>query len=274
MKSIRIVLFIMGTVLATALAQALTDQELQEVQFVQYPGRELPLNLSFTDADGKRLQLNNLFHGTPVLLVPGYFRCRMLCEGVSDGVILALQGSRLEMGKDFQVVFVSIDPKEPAMEARAKRASFLKRYARPGVEEGCNFLTGDQETIKQLTDAIGYQFRYDPQSGEYAHPAGFVVVRPDGKIFRYFMGVSFSAAELEKAIADAKKGAAPPSPIEQLVLLCFHYNPVQSRYGALVIQAVRVLALATVVGLIALVVQAKRSRQRNEPPPQPPKPDK
>ena len=264
----RTILSLLTCVLALGQARALTDQELQEIQFVQHPGRELPMNLSFTDADKTTLRLKDCFQGTPVLLVPGYFRCRKLCEGVSDGIILALQGSRKEMGKEFRVVFVSIDPKEPLAEAQAKKATFLKRYARPGVEGGCNFLTGEAEAIKELTDCIGYQFRYDPQSGEYAHPAGFVVVRPDGKIFRYFMGVSFSAAELDKAIGEAAKGSAPPSAIEQFVLTCFHYNPVRSRYGALILIAVRVLAIATLVGIIVVVVRSRRTvRGKDQPPP-------
>ena len=253
--------------LASGRAEALTEQEMNEVKFVQYPGRELPMDVEFTDADGTALQLKNCFTGSPVLLVPGYFRCRMLCEGVSDGVILALQGSRKQMGKDFRVVFVSIDPKEPLTEARAKKATFLKRYARPGVEGGCNFLTGEPAAIKKLTDCIGYHFRYDAQSNEYAHPAGFIVVRPDGKIFRYFIGIFFSAAELDKAIGEAAKGAPPPSAVEQFVLMCFHYNPVRSRYGALVLLIVRVLAIATLVGIVILVLRSRRA----PPPLQPPK---
>jgi len=265
----RLVIHILILFFALALTSvhALTDSELQQVEFLQYPGRELPLNLVFTDADGTALKLADCFRGSPVVLVPGYFRCRMLCEGVSDGLILALQGSRKEMGKDFRVVFVSIDPNEPLVEAQAKKRTFLKRYARPGTEGGCNFLTGNPDAIKTLAECIGYRFLYDPASGEFAHPAGFVVVRPDGKLFRYFLGVSFSASELDKAIADAAKLDNPPSAVERLALLCFHYNPVRSRYGTLVIYSVRVLALATIAGLIYLVIRSGRSKRSNAPKP-------
>ena len=249
--------------------EALTDSELQQVEFLQYPGRELPMDPVFTDADGTTLKIGDCFRGTPVVLVPGYFRCRMLCEGVSDGLILALQGSRKEMGKDFRVVFVSIDPNEPLVEAQAKKRTFLKRYARPGAEGGCNFLIGKPDAIKTLAERIGYRFVYDPASGEFAHPAGFVVVRPDGKIFRYFLGVSFSAAELDKAIGDAAKLDNPPSAVERLALLCFHYNPVRSRYGTLVIYAVRVLALVTIAGVIYLILRSGRTK-RSGGSPQPP----
>lgn len=252
-------------VLAFSQGHALTEQEMEEVKFVQYPGRELPMDLEFTDADGTALQLKNCFNGTPVLLVPGYFRCRMLCEGVSDGVILALQGSGKQLGKDFRVVFVSIDPKEPLTEARAKKATFLKRYARPGGEAGCNFLTGEPGAIQKLTDCIGYHFKYDAQSNEYAHPAGFVVVRPDGKIFRYFIGIFFSASELDKALSEAAKGASPPSAVEQFVLMCFHYNPVRSRYGTWVLFAVRALSIATLVGIALLVLRSRRSTPKTPP---------
>lgn len=270
MNRFRMIILFAAMLFASGRVGALTEQELQAIRFAQYPGKAVPMDLEFKDADGTAMKLKECFQGTPVLLVPGYFRCRMLCEGVSDGVILALQGSRRELGKDFRVVFVSIDPKEPLVEAKAKKAMFLKRYARPGVDSGCNFLTGEEEAIKTLTDAIGYSFRYDPQSGEYAHPAGFVVVRSDGRIFRYFLGVSFSAAELDNAIAEAAKGSAPPSPIEQFVLLCFHYNPVRSRYGDVVMTSVRVLALATIVGIVVVVVRSRRARaDRDQRPPAP-----
>ena len=247
--------------LAGHIHAALTDAQLQEVAFDQHPGRELPMQAAFVDADGASIKLGDCFRGTPVLLVPGYFRCRMLCEGVSDGLIRALQGSRKEAGRDFRVVFVSIDPKEPPAEARAKKATFLKRYARAGAEGGCQFLTGAEADIRQVTDAIGYRYVYDPQSGEFAHPAGFVVVRPNGKIFRYFFGIVFDSGELDKAIADAAREDSSPSLAQQLMLLCFHYNPIRSPYGAVILNAVRVLALATLAGLVFLIVRTGRRRR-------------
>ncbi|MEI6349674.1 MAG: SCO family protein [Verrucomicrobiota bacterium] len=252
---------------------ALTDQELQAVQFIQYPNRQLPLDTVFTNEAGAQVRLADCFRGTPVLLVPGYFRCRMLCEGVSDGLILSLQGNRKQVGPDFRVVFLSIDPKEQLAESRARKRTFLKRYSRPGSENGCDFLSGSPEAISAVTNAIGFHYRFDPQSGEFAHPAGFVVVRPDGKLSRYFFGVSFSAAELDQALADAAR-MKQPSKVEQLLLLCFHYNPVQSRYGSLVIYSVRLLGVATLGGLAFLVVRVSRPKQSansvNLPPTQQP----
>lgn len=262
-----VVMLLALLVVGNAAVAALTDEQLREVQFVQYPGRQLPLELEFMDADGATLRLKDCFQGKPVVLVPGYFRCRMLCEGVSDGLIHALQSSRLEAGKDFRVVFVSIDPNEPMAEVRAKKKTFLKRYARPDAEAGCDFLVGKPEPIKALMDSIGYRYQYDPESREFAHPAGIVVVRPDGKISRYFLGISFSETELEKAITAAAKMDEPLSKIEQFAMLCFHYNPIRSPYGALVLNIVRGLGILTFAGLILLVVRARRSRKEKIKPP-------
>ena len=254
-------------------AQALDDQQLQAVDFVQYPGRQLPLDTELINDEGNSVRLKDCFRGKPVLLVPGYFRCRMLCEGVSDGLIMALQGNRQRVGPDFRVVFISIDPKEALSESQARKRTFLKRYDHADAADGCDFLSGSQAAISAVADSIGFRYRYDPQSGEYAHPAGFVVVRPDGKISRYFFGVSFSAGELDKSISAAAR-MEPPSVVERLLLLCFHYNPVQSRYGAIVINSVRVLGVATLAGLLLLVIRVSRSDESEEGthPPTEPKP--
>ena len=263
-KPRRLLALLLAAIIVPSVHAALTDQELQKVEFVQYPGRQLPLDTTFTNEAGVPIRLKDCFRGTPVVLVPGYFRCRMLCEGVSDGLILALQGNRKQVGPDFRVVFLSIDPKEQLADSQARKRTFLQRYARPGSGAGCDFISGSSEAISALTNSIGYHYRFDPQSGEFAHPAGFVVVRPDGKLSRYFFGVSFSAAELDQAITDAAR-MKEPSKVEQLLLLCFHYNPLQSRYGSLVINSVRVLGLATLGGLVLLVVRVSRPKRSSGP---------
>lgn len=253
---------ILGFLIACANAHEISDKDLESIQFEQHPGRELPTGLTFTDAHGSPIQLKDCFHGVPVVLVPGYFGCHMLCEAVADGVSVALLDSPKEIGKDYRVVFYSISPQESVKEAQAKRSVFLKRFARPGAAAGSHFLTGEQQAISQLSDAIGYQSIRDDKTGEYAHPAGFVVIRPDAKIFRYFMGISFSSEDLTKALTAAAKGETPPSPVEKFILLCFHYNPIKSPYGAIIMAAIRVIALLTIIGIVVLVVRSKRSAKR------------
>ena len=240
----------------------LSQSELHQVEFVQYPGRLLPLSTLFQNDRGQTMRLSECFRGSPVILVPGYFRCPMLCEALSDGLLRALQGNTRQLGRDFRVVYFSIDPNERL--AREHKQSFLQQYGRPDSEDGCDFLTGSPQSIAALTNAIGYHYRYDPESREYAHPAGFVVLRPDGRIFRYFFGVVFSAAELQRALGDASRGAQP-SVVDKLVLLCFHYNPLNSRYGALVMASLRVLGMATIAGIAMLVYRSeKRARSKNK----------
>ncbi len=257
---------IVGILAAFANAHEISEKDLELVQFDQHPGREIPTGLTFLDANGSRVQLKDCFRGQPVVLIPGYFGCHMLCEAVADGVTLALLDGPKEINKDYRVVFYSIDPKESLKEAQAKRAVFLKRFARPGAEAGSNFLTGDKGSIDQLSDAIGYRSVRDDKTGEYAHPAGFVVIRPDAKIFRYFMGISFSSEDLAKALTDAAKGEAPPSPVEKLILLCFHYNPIKSPYGSLIMTIVRIVAVLTIIGVFLLVVRYRRRSNRGDSP--------
>lgn len=260
--------------LAPLRAYALTDLELRQIEFTQYPGRPLPLDLPFIDDTGATVHLQDYFGNAadgagkagvksgliPVILVPGYFRCRMLCTGVTDGLLHALQGNRRTAGHGFRVVYVSIDPKEKLVDARERKRTWLKRYGRLGAEGGCAFLSGTPEAISQLCEQIGFHYRYDPVSGEFAHPAGFLVVRPDGRISRYFFGVNFSAGELEQAL-DAASQMQTGSAIRQFLLLCFHYNPIHSRYGLAIIWAVRLLALGTIAGFLWLLVRFKPASQ-------------
>jgi len=235
---------------AAAHAHELTERELQDVKIVQRPGSQIPLDLPFTDAEGKAVTLKDSFRGPPVLLIPIDYTCKMLCEALSNGVAGALRESPLKPGKDYRVTFFSIDPK----------ASPKDTQATAGRLPGGDYLTGTQSSIEALARSIGFQTRRDPKTGEIAHPAGFVVVQPDGKIFRYFSGVTFSANELTAAIESAAKGEPPPSPIDQLVYLCFHYNPARSAYGPLVMKLTRGLALATLVLIVAVVIRSRRSK--------------
>jgi protein SCO1/2 len=260
MKRILLVIIFLFSTLVPLRAE-LSDSELKEIAFNQNPGQQVPVETEFQDSTGNRVKLAKFFNGQKaVILVPGYFRCRMLCEGVSDGLIQALQATREVAGRDFRVVYISIDPAETNQAAAERKATWLRRYGRTGSE--VEFLHGDAAAISQITDAIGFHFRFDPGSREFAHPAGFVVLRPDGTIFRYFFGVSYSGEEVENALATAAAPSRPPaSKIEELVLLCFHYNPLHSRYGQLVMNSVRVLSIATMAGLVLLVIRRPKEKR-------------
>jgi protein SCO1/2 len=157
---------------------------------------------------------------------------------------------------------VSIDPKETAELALAKKRTYLKRYGRPRAATGWHFLTGDEAQIKKLCDEVGFHYAYDPAVKQYAHPSGLVILTPEGKVSKYFFGVSFSSAEIYAALQDASTHKVG-SPIERLVLLCFHYSPIHGKYGALIMTMIRVFGAFT-LGLMALafVLMVRREKQR------------
>lgn len=229
-------------------ATALTPGELERIGYDQHIGQTISRSLSFEESNRRTVALGDLFNTKPTLLVLGYYRCPMLCTLINDGLILSLQELRFDVGRDFNVINVSIDPKENPAVAAAKRAEYMKRYGRPGASEGWHFLTGSQAAIAQLTNEAGFRFQYDPVAREFAHPSGFLVLTPEGRISRYFFGVNFEARELRGAIIAASKGQGG-SLIKDLVLLCSHYNPITGKYGALVMNVLRGLGVLTVLAL-------------------------
>ena len=185
----------------------------------------------------------------------------MLCTLINDGMIASLQELRLSAGRDFQIVSVSIDPSEAPEAAAAKKIQYLKQYGRAGAEDGWHFLVGDKNTIAQLANETGFRFAYDSLSGEFAHPAGLILLTPDGKISRYLLGVRFDARELQDAIT-AAANRQEGSLVKQLVLVCFHYNPITGKYGALIMNVLRLSSVFTLILLLVLIVRLARPSRR------------
>jgi protein SCO1/2 len=241
---------------------ALTPGELSRINFEQHPGRQISCDLVFRDENDQPFRLGDHFVNEPTILLLGYYRCPMLCTMINNGLIEALQNLRASVGRDFQVIDLSIDPTEKATAAAAKKALYLRRYGRSGAAEGWHCLVGDERSIAQVANEVGFRYQYDPETHEYAHPSGAVVLTPDGKISRYVFGVNFSAKELNDAVVAAKKGESG-SVISQLFLLCYHYNPITGRYGALILSILRAASL----GFVALIAwwvfsMARRSEKR------------
>jgi protein SCO1/2 len=228
---------------------ALTPGDLSRVTFEQHPGQPISRDLVFQDENGRALKLGDLFGKQPVILVLGYYRCPMLCTMINDGLINALENLRAKVGADFAVVDLSIDPSEKSAAAAEKKALYVRRYGRSGAAAGWHCLVGDKESIAQLADEVGYRYAYDPQIKQYAHPSGVIVLTPNGKISRYIFGATFNATELRDALAAAKEGKSG-SVLSQLFLLCYHYNPITGKYGALIVSTLRLASL----GFVALIV--------------------
>jgi protein SCO1 len=241
-------------------ASSLTDAALVQINFEQKLNSPVSLDLVFRDEAGQNVRLGAYFDRQPVILVLGYYGCPMLCTLVLNGLVESLLDLRMDIGKQFQVVNVSIDPTEKPELAAAKKRTYLKRYGRHGAAEGWHFLTGDEPAIKTLAAQTGFHYAYDASLRQYAHPSGIIILTPEGKVARYFFGIDFAPRELDGALKQASAGWIG-SPIRQLLLLCFHYSPITGKYGNLVMTAIRVSGIATLVGLGAAMVLASQRRR-------------
>jgi protein SCO1/2 len=241
-------------------AQTLTDSQLSEVRFDQNLNSQISLDLQFRDENGKTVALREYFSKKPVVLVLGYYECPMLCTLTFNGMVEAANDMKWSIGKEFDVVHVSIDPNETAALALAKKQTYLKRYGRAGAGDGWHFLTGDEPASRKLADEVGFHYAYDASVRQYAHPSGLVILTPEGRTSQYLFGVKFLPSDLYAALQGASERKVG-SPIERLVLLCFHYSPIHGRYGALIMSGIRVLAVATLVGMAWLFAAKARSVQ-------------
>jgi protein SCO1/2 len=241
-------------------SSALSDSQLAEIKFDQKLNASISLDLHFRDENGKDVRLGDYFSRRPVILVLGYYGCPMLCTMVLNGMVEGLQDMRWSIGKEYDVINVSIDPNETPDLASAKKRSYVKRYGRDGAETGWHFLTGDSDAIQCLANEVGFRYAYDPISKQYAHPSGIVVLTPEGKISRYLFGVTYSPRELYAAV-NAASSHKIGSRIQDLILLCFHYRPITGRYGNMIMITVRVLGIVTLLGLPALIVKMSRKQK-------------
>jgi protein SCO1/2 len=242
-------------------ASSLPDDTLTRIRFDQRLNVQVSRDLPFRDETGKVVKLGDCFGQKPVILVLGYYSCPMLCNLVLNGLVETLLELKGDVGSRFTVIDVSIDPSEGPELAATKKRTYLKRYGRRGADAGWHFLTGEEPAIKKLAAEVGFGYAYDAGIKQYAHPSGFIVLTPQGKVARYFFGINFVAKELSATLTDAgveKTGSV----VEQLLLLCFHYNPLQGKYGGVVMGIFRVSGLATVLGLVWVVTRARQRRER------------
>ncbi len=221
---------------------------LKEVGIDQKLDSAVPLDLVFRDEHGRPVQLGQFFAGRPVVLSLVYYSCPMLCTQVLNGMSRSLKALPLAIGKDFNVVTVSIDPTERPTLAEAKHSLYTGIYGRPGAAEGWHFLTGDEPQIKRLADAVGFRYAYDPDSKQFAHASGIILLTPDGKVSRYFYGIQYPERDLRLGLVDASQGKIG-SPVDQLLLFCYHYDPHTGKYGLLISRVIQLSGLVTMLVL-------------------------
>ncbi len=226
------------------------DQKLDE---------QVPLYTMLKDEAGRDVPLSTYFSkGKPVLLVPVYYRCPMLCTQILTGVESTLKAVTFDPGKDFEVVAVSIDPKDTPELAAAKKQTYLHRYARPNTANGWHFLTGSEANVRPLMDAIGYHYKYDPKTDQYAHASGIMVLTPDGRVSRYFYGVEYAPRDVRLGLVEASQNKIG-SPVDAVLLFCFHYDPATGKYGAIAMNLLRAsAALFALIGGTFLLIVIRR----------------
>ena len=235
---------------------------LKDVGIDQRIGQQLPLDLTFRNEVGRDVKLGDFFNGKPVVMALAYYECPMLCTQVLNGMTAALKTLSFDAGKDFEVVVVSIDPKDNFRLAANKKAAYVEHYGRPQTAAGWHFLTGDESSIKPLAEALGFRYAYDANIKQYAHGAAMYVATPKGIVSRYLLGIDFAPRDLRLALVEASNNVLG-SVVDQVLLLCYHYDPSTGKYGAATLNAVRIGFVATVTGFLAFLFVSLK-RERNE----------
>jgi protein SCO1/2 len=239
----RFIILLLAASASVCAANPLSPAELaQSAGFDQHLNTQLPSDLQFRDETGHELRLGNYFGTTPTVLVFSYYGCSTLCPTVISNLAARLDGAGLIADKQYQVLAVSIDPRDSPSLATAKKAIYLE-HALPAQTAAWHLLTGDESSISALTRAAGFRYAWDEASQQYAHHAGIVLVTPDGVVSHYFFGFDFTPAELRDALADAGTGHITSS-VERLLLLCFHFDPATGKYSLAIVWTLRWMALA------------------------------
>ena len=251
------------TLEVAALGQTLPDATLASIRFDQKLNTRVSLALPFRDEEGRQVRLGQYFGRKPVLLVLGYYECPMLCTLVLNGMVESASDMKWSIGREFEVVDVSINPKETPALAASKKRAYVKRYGRTGAAQGWHFLTGDEPAIRQLAGEVGFRYAYDPVSKQYAHPSGLVILTPEGKVSSYLFGVTYAPKKLYESL-QAASSRKVGSPIQQLVLLCFCYNPITGKYSGPIVAALRGFGLVTILGVSWLIVSLVRRGRKAE----------
>jgi protein SCO1 len=233
---------------------------LNDVGIDQKLNEQLPLDLMFKDENGESVKLGNYFGKKPVVLSLVYYQCPMLCNQVLNGMVTAFKVMAFQPGQEFEVVTVSFDPRETPALAAAKKSTYvnyLPEARRASAGAGWHFLTADEASIKRLTDAVGFRYHFDEATNQFAHASAIYVTTPQGKLARYFYGIEYAPRDLRLGLIEAADNKIG-SPVDQLLLYCFHYDPATGKYGARVMNLMRAGGVVTLVALVGILLMLRR----------------
>jgi protein SCO1/2 len=232
-----------------------------KVKFDQNLDAQLPLDVPLRDERGQTVRLGDFFGTRPVIVTLVYYECPMLCNEVLNSLLRSLNALTFDVGKEFAVVTLSIDPSETPDLAARKKAAYLARYGRQGADQGWHFLTGDEASIRRIARVVGFNYIYDEKSRQFAHPAGIAIATPQGKISRYYLGITYPARDLRLGLVEAAARKIG-SPMDQVLLMCFHYDPRTGRYNVAIMAVTRLLGCLTLASLgTYMFVMFRRDRR-------------
>ena len=241
-----------------ASAQAPTPDPRNGAGFDQKLDTTIPLDLGFKDETGKEVKLSDYFGDKPVVLQLAYYSCPMLCSVVSTALAKIVPQVGLDVGKDYEIITVSIDPRDTPQVASEKKDAVLKDYGIDSESDHWHFLTGEQADITELASAVGFRYYFNAQQDQYVHPAGLMILTPTGRISRYIYGIEFPSKDLRLGLVEASSNKVG-TPVDQFLLLCYGYNPVTGRYSFLVTKVIKYSAIGfvSIMGLALLALVRK-----------------
>jgi protein SCO1 len=253
-----------GTALPVAAQQYGLPAMLQGVGIEQKLNAQLPLEATFRDETGSPVRLGNYFQGRPVIVNLVYYKCPMLCNLVLTGMVKTLRHLSLNPGSDFDIVTISFDPSETPQLAAAKRQTYLAEYNRPGAAASWHFLTGDQSQINKVTEAVGFHYQWDDRQKTWAHASGIFIATPDGKMSRYIYGVYYPDRDVRLSLVEASANKIGTLN-DQILLFCYHYDPVKGKYGLVITNVIRLLCTLTVLALASFIILMLRRERQARP---------
>lgn len=250
--------FLTGQIDTPGKPSTIKPSQLTNVTFKQHLNQMLPLDASFKDEYGRTVTLGKYFTGKkPVILAFVYFTCPMLCTQIMNGISSTARALPFTAGEDYDVVLISFDPRDNPAAALEKKQAQLKYWQAENTSAGWHFLTGEKATIERVTKAAGFTYEFDAQTGQYAHVSGVLVATPQGRLARYFYGVEYSPKEMRLALVDAGMGRIG-SVVDEVLLYCYHYDPQTGKYGAAVMNIIRLGGVVTLAAMAIFFIKMRK----------------
>jgi protein SCO1/2 len=236
---------------------AILPQQLRGVGIDQRLNNQVPLDLKFRDETGQTVVLGSYFGKKPVILSLVYYTCPMLCTMAENGLLNALRDVTFNIGEQYEVVTVSIDPTEKPDMAMGKKAVYVGLYGRPGAKQGWHFMVGDEPSIHALAQAVGFHYNYIPETRQFAHATGIIVLTPQGKVSRYFYGILYPARDIRLALIEAASEKIG-NPVDAVMLYCCQYDPATGKYGMVVAHVLKIAGVITLLCMGTLIFALTR----------------